>query len=208
MNVAEITMPADQAREQLEQYQAALQTREPTDEDRGVILGLKAIAKGRSLIDLHDVFRRCPADAKGRPALAVARAHWRRVRLEVHGNGGSWWIPQIPGLSFWDLRPGRGALKAKVAWHRQFRLPAGTLPETIRPPGEHRAVVPLIPPNLRPARGLNRYCILWEAEWGTVPADPMLIRHLHGSLYVVLACWDLTALERAVLSGRLTEPPK
>jgi hypothetical protein len=66
--------------------------------------------------------------------------------------------------------------------------------------------VPLVPPNLRPARGLNRYCILFEAEWEPVPpTDPMLLRHLHGSLYAVLAVWDLTPLERAVIAGRLSE---
>jgi hypothetical protein len=45
--------------------------------------------------------------------------------------------------------------------------------------------------------------ILWEAEWQHVPSDPLLLRHITGPLYAVLASWDLTELERAVLSRRL-----
>lgn len=42
-------------------------------------------------------------------------------------------------------------------------------------------------------------------EWAPVPpTDPFLLRHLGGTLYVVLAQWDLTPLEKAVLAGRLT----
>lgn len=45
--------------------------------------------------------------------------------------------------------------------------------------------------------------ILWEAEWQAVPPkDPALLRHLGGDLYAVVAVWDLTELERAVLGGR------
>ena len=47
--------------------------------------------------------------------------------------------------------------------------------------------------------------ILWEAEWETVPRDPLLLRHLAGGLYAVMASWDLTPLERAVLKGRLIQ---
>lgn len=209
MDVATITMPADEARAKLEEYRQGLDAtqtrnaREPTDEDRGVILGLQAIAKGKSLINLHAVFRACPADPQGRPRLAVGRSHWRRCVARIDRDGSALFDQDWPGQYF-------GA--SRVAWHRRVSLPRETLPEALRPNGapfhgnrRMKAVVPLIPPNLRPARGLNRYLTLWEAEWESVPADPLLLRHLHGSLYVVLAAWDLTSLERAVLSGRLSE---
>ena len=69
-----------------------------------------------------------------------------------------------------------------------------------------RAIVPNIPPALRPKRGLRLYTILWEAEWSadpTAPTDPALLRRLGGDLYILLATWDLTELERAVLGGRV-----
>lgn len=68
-----------------------------------------------------------------------------------------------------------------------------------------RAIVPNIPPRLRPKRGLHLYTILWEAEWAidpVPPVDPALLRHLRGDLYVLCGTWDLTDLERAVLAGR------
>ena len=50
--------------------------------------------------------------------------------------------------------------------------------------------------------------ILWEVtEWsstpqsGPAPYDPLLLKHLGGQLYAVLAEWDLTPLERAVMQG-------
>jgi hypothetical protein len=64
--------------------------------------------------------------------------------------------------------------------------------------------VPLIPPRLRPAGDLSNYHILWEANWQAPPTDPLLLRHLSGPLYAVLACWDLTPIERAVMGQGVT----
>ena len=70
------------------------------------------------------------------------------------------------------------------------------------------AMVPIVPPAHRPARGLGDRLVLWEADdwtWSTVPAppgDPALLRHIGGDLYAVEATWNLTELERLVLSGR------
>jgi hypothetical protein len=35
-----------------------------------------------------------------------------------------------------------------------------------------------------------------------VPVDPALLRHIRGDLWAVLAVWNLTDLERYVLSQR------
>jgi len=67
-------------------------------------------------------------------------------------------------------------------------------------------MVPPVPPGLRPASAIGNYHVLWEAEWERVaPADPALLKHIGGDLYAVLAVWDLTELERAVLAGRFAE---
>ncbi|WP_339684167.1 hypothetical protein [Gimesia maris] len=54
-------------------------------------------------------------------------------------------------------------------------------------------------PSLLPAGNLSNYYILWKAEWETIPVDHMLLNHLGKSLNVVLAQWDLTPLEQAIL---------
>ncbi len=66
------------------------------------------------------------------------------------------------------------------------------------------------------ARGLYRdykrhlhhsnYHILWEAEWTKiVPRDPYLLRRIgQADLWLVVAAWNLTEVERAALSTRIT----
>jgi hypothetical protein len=201
MDVATITLPADEARAKFEEYRSALAGREPTEEDRGVMLGYRALARGRALLSLDDVFRACPLDGRGRPRLAVGRAHWRWCHLEARSisdaRGGwvrRWAFAQNPRHLWGNGRMGVVA------------VPLSAVSQVRPTEARWRAVTPLIPPNLRPPEaGLRNYHVLWEAEWEAAPADPMLLRHLHGGLYAVLACWDLTSLERAVLAGRLSE---
>jgi hypothetical protein len=71
--------------------------------------------------------------------------------------------------------------------------------------GEHEATVPIIPTHIRPKRGLANYHVLWEAEWQRVPPrDPYLLRRIgKADLWLVVAHWDLTEVERAALSTRI-----
>lgn len=201
MNVATIEMPAEQARAKYDEYRQALEGRERTPEDEGIVLGYAALAAGKAILNLPAVLKAGPVDAEGLPKLAAARAHWRwcHVRIDSTSNTG-----------FCENGQHDWAYARRVAWHRFIRLPSGTfrLPVPDRlVASKRRALVPTIPPNLRPVRGLNRYVILFEAEWQPVPpTDPMLLRHLHGDLYTVLAVWNLTELEKAVLAGRLNDP--
>ena len=71
------------------------------------------------------------------------------------------------------------------------------------------ALIPMVPADVRPNVALNKAHVLWEVpEWAdsritNAPTDPYLIQHLAGSLWVVLAEWDLTPLERAITRGRI-----
>jgi hypothetical protein len=43
-----------------------------------------------------------------------------------------------------------------------------------------------------------------EEKWEQLaPVDPLLLKHLGGPFYVVLAAWDLTDVERAVMTAGL-----
>jgi len=44
--------------------------------------------------------------------------------------------------------------------------------------------------------------LLWEAEWMTVPSDPILLRHFGRNLYAVMAQSDLTPVGQAILRAR------
>jgi hypothetical protein len=66
-------------------------------------------------------------------------------------------------------------------------------------------MLPFIPGHLRPKRALQSYHVLWEAEWTPVPpGDPYLLRRIGNSdAWLVVGAWDLTEVEKVVLSTRL-----
>jgi hypothetical protein len=201
VDVPTITMDVDVAREKYDHYRAALESRDPTPEDNRIVLGYKALAAGKQLLDLHQVFKGCPLDEAGRPRLAVGRASWQWCHLNA-GN---------------EFVRGQGYVKrmrfADSVRHLQYSGPIGKviIPAHACPPGKltektWRAMVPPVPLPIRPKGNLHEYHVLWEAEWQQAPpVDPLLLSRLAGSLYVILAWWDLTELERAVLAGRFAE---
>lgn len=110
-----------------------------------------------------------------------------------------------------------GALQIDVPWDGH------DIPESRWNRKRGYALVPMIPPEVR--RGLRngngsrcrkhaasndrKRFILWEVdEWSDTrlrsqpDRDPLLLEHLHGEMYIVLAQWDLTEIERMVMLGR------
>lgn len=202
MKLEIIDMDPNAARKAFLEYRAAVRERH-TDEDAQIMRGYRELAKGGALISLtrtierggHMVVDRRPrprADSNRHivPRLAVIRASARWCWLSTTTNG----------IVIFHEDPFDEPHKRR----RRMAFPAGTLPEqgihgVSR--GEFKALVPSIPPALRPKAKLENYHILWEAEWqAEPPADPALLRHIGGDLYAVLATWDLTELERAVLA--------
>jgi hypothetical protein len=185
MNVATITMPVDEAQQAFEQYRDSLHRRFD-GEDAALMRGYKVLAKGKAILNLQEVMKKAGVDHLHRPRLAISRASEKTVFCV-------------------RLRDGSAEFRRK-RWSERgnfytTRFPSGTFPEC----GQNvtlQSVVPPVPPAYRPTFKLSNYHILWEPEWESVPSDPILLRHLSGMLYAVLAQWDLTELERAVLMGR------
>jgi hypothetical protein len=208
MELATIDMPVEEAQSAFEEYRAAVRERH-NEEDAAIMRGYRVLARGQQVLRLSSTVRAGDVEEKvfrGRwsrntvtvtlPRLAVARAN----RTEV-------WTYGI------DER-GTCTMQTKRDPHVNNRVDVMRFPEGTFEPGEHdewgsmpriKAVVPNVPPRLRPRVGLGNFHILFEAEWGLdpePPVDPALLRHIGGDLYAVVATWDLTELERAVLSGR------
>lgn len=177
--------------------------------DQAIMRGYKALAKGQSLLRLSESMA-----LGGTEHFTVERWNWRRdiqetvtvvlPRLaisradafQVWANG----IREEGGMIF------RADDQSSERKADKVVIPDGTFadaPES-RPWGVwHRAIVPTIPPPFRPPHKLSGYHVLWEADWEfRAPVDPALLKHLGGDLYAVLAVWDLTDLEQAVLAGR------
>ena len=194
MDLATIEMPVEEAQERLAEYEAMIAS-ERTAEDDAIAAGYRAAARGLPVIQLSKVMAAGGYFDNGLPRLAIIRADATvcHVRIDRHQSTTS----MVFGV---DRFPdNRGALVGQrtVRVTVEGRAPAMTYG------GE--TIVPTIPPGVRPKkRRMHTRHILWEVEaWShIVPKDPALLRHIRGDLWAVLATWDLTELERAVLSQR------
>lgn len=201
MNVETIKMPRSEARRAFLDYRKAVKERHSA-EDEAIMRGYKALAEGSALLDLRSAFPAAGQFENGLPKIAICRAHFRWCYFEFENSGTTpTFVGSMEALDRWN-RP-----RAYV--HNVVRLAPGVLKHPVDGSGrfswpQARALVPSIPPSARPSAKLENFHILWEAEWQPrPPTDPLLLRHLGGTLYVVLAQWDLTEVERAVLAGRL-----
>lgn len=191
MNVATITMPPKEAEKKLKAFRANVH-RQAESEYSAAIEGYEALAEGTPLVDLASVFRDCPLDAEGRPRLAVCRADRKEVKFRsrrdsvgsfLGGNSSQTELSETLNLQF-DF--GR-----KLDWIVAF------------------APVPMIPADKIPAKGSRKdWFILWEVDhwsersrFAPPSRDPYLLKRIAGDLYAILAEWDLTDLELAIMSG-------
>jgi hypothetical protein len=191
MDVETITMDPAEARQAFEEYREAVRERH-NEEDEALMRGYRELAKGHQLLALTPAMIEAGLDHRGLPRLAICRAdaEWCEVYISQDTA-----VFTMDNSSRW----GRAA-KGK-------RVRVEGFPTLTRSSGgphvfEGTSVVPAIPPPLRPAGKLDRFHVLWEANWKVPPKDPVLLRHMGGDLWAVLAMWNLTELERAVLAGR------
>ena len=168
----------------------------PNPADLEVERAYKAIAAGKVVIRALESVRVAGLGDDHLPKLALVRADAAKVWLEMNTAGGA-----LLSVAEWP-RPPRYATTIP---DDRFRFPAGTWPRLQRS-FRASATVPLIPPDIRPARALQNYHILFEAVWRPEPPrDPMLLRRIgKADLWLVLGAWDLTEVERAAMSTRIT----
>jgi hypothetical protein len=187
MKVETLKMNPDKARELHLKYREHRAKQTPADAEISAIY--RRLARGETVIRALESIRAAGFNEQGLPKLAIARADTRLCYLNNRSNQ-----VQFSDERWWSHR--RHSLQAKkvnLDWPG-FRQQNGT----------HEAVVPLIPVHLRPRKNLASYFILWEAEWTKrYPVDPYLLRRFGGDVWLVVAAWDLTDVERAVMSSRL-----
>lgn len=190
MNLETIGQDAAAAKVAYRQYR---QLRTKSKEDDQIMRAFRTAAKGTPLIKLSEVIEAGGFDSKHLPRLAVCRADFKWC--EVSSSDGRLVFHEWYGRTSYATAPmGKPKVITLAVPSASWRAPTS------------KAMVPIIPAHLRPIAALHNYTILWEAEWSlTAPKDPALLKHVGGDLYAVLAIWDLTEIERAVLSGRRPE---
>jgi hypothetical protein len=191
MNIAAIDIPAGEAAERLAEYTAQLAS-ERTAEDAAIAAGYRAAARGHQVFRLSQAVMAGGWCERGLPRIAVARADATVCHVRWDGTD-----LVYSETGHWDAN--RGALVGQ----RSLRVSPGRPAPLLRPHGF--TMVPPVPPRHRPRpQRLHGFHVLWEVtEWEMVPpTDPALIRWIGGDLWSLHATWDLTDLERAVLSQR------
>jgi hypothetical protein len=200
MNITTLELPVEEATRRLAEYSEQIAA-ERTVEDEAILAGYRAAARGLPVVMLSEVFNAGGWFDSGLPRLAIARADATEVRVEVER---AWSTNETVDLVFLDedWSVNRGALIGKHTV-RVNRI-AGR-PQQQRSNTRGQTIVPLIPPRHRPRKHRIRgFHILFEVEaWRPAPSkDPALLKHIRGDLWAVMATWDLTELEMAVLSQR------
>lgn len=189
MQVEQIKLDRKEARELYRAYKKHAHYSEPIDDE--IRRAYQLIAQGRLVIKALESIRLAGVDAMGFPKLAIMRADQSKCFGRMWANGSAEFTH-----SQWGSRYARGL---------RFEFSAASFPRR-QESGSAEAIVPICPINHRPKRGLANYHILWEAEWTrVVPKDPMLLRRIGmGDMWLVVAAWDLTEVERAALATRLS----
>lgn len=170
-----------------------------TDVDREIRAVYRDLEKGKTIIQGAGSVVAAGVNAEGLPKLAICRADAKLGHLYVEPSRFTERRVRMSHIARYAQGHGRGE---RFAWSRDA-WGAGLIDP--KWPESYRAMVPLVPIHLRPKTALSNYHILWEAEWSRiVPRDPYLLRRIGKSdLFTVLAAWDLSEVERAVLQSRI-----
>ena len=161
-------------------------------------------SKGRKIIDIYQAIQNSGLNKEGWPQLAICRADGTECCFRRRAKGAG--IFHHEPLSGWDNGNRNSVLLPESCF---MDLPVSD--HWDRAKDQRYATIPTIPAKYYPQGTLERYYILWEVEqWHEKsqipipPIDPFLLKRLSPNLFVVLAEWDLTPLERAVIKGAVT----
>lgn len=183
--VQSLKVERDEARKMYLKYLTHRNYQSPLDADIARIY--KAIAAGKLVIAALSAIVKAGLGSDHYPKLAIARADAKKLYLQVGSQGACAMISDERWLS------------PRMAKTRYAAFEAGSFPGINGLTAA--ALVPHIPPDIRPRRGIENYHVLFEAVWKhEAPVDPLLLRRLGGGdMWIVLGAWDLTDVERAVM---------
>lgn len=177
------------ARELYEQYKAHKHCATPVDDE--IRKAYREIARGGVVIKALESVARAGLNSERLPKLAIGRADLPHIDLRLGHDGSAVFAEEHSHHS-------------RAHPSKRFAFPRGTFPGGASEKWKYRAVTPMIPAYLRPRHALENYHILWEADWCAIPRDPYLLRRIgDGDLWLVLAAWDLTEVERAAMASRI-----
>lgn len=201
MHTEVITMARHQAAQLHRDYKKHLAYSQPIDWE--IQRAYHLLAKGKVIIRALESIKQAGLNREFLPKLALAPASATACHLVRYHDGQCsmsprerWSRTKKHNLNFRE--------NTFVFPRESFPMHTWGTPPRRAQMSEHTAQVPIVPLHLRPKRGLQNYHVLWEAEWQPIPArDPYLLRRIgKADLWLVVAHWDLTEVERAALATR------
>jgi hypothetical protein len=202
METTAVAFDRSEARALFREYRKHLHWSAPIDHE--IRRTYQFIAQGRVVIRALESVKAAGLNTEGEgvgfPRLALTRADATTCVCTMGWRGSCTMTPD-------DTRSRtRWRDGAQLNWRNVMSWPDGTftINRNVRS-SRAQAFVPTPPLHLRPKRGLANYHVLFEAEWTKGPPDdPMLLRRIgRGDLWLVVASWNLTAVEKAALATRL-----
>jgi hypothetical protein len=214
MQVEQFAVPKRQAQAELDALKQAVKQntqlqKEQLYKDLQKVYG--HMKHGAKVLDVYASFKAAGLNADGDPKLAICRADAKICYCLKQGDGAA--------LFSMNPFPRQWSQEARSTYNDvalpkltfQWRKAQPDNPRTdywnIKKPELTKTTVPIIPAKLLSVvtSKLSNYHILWEVEKWTPepPRDPILLKQLTPNLYGVLATWDLTPLERAIIRGRI-----
>lgn len=200
MHTEQIIMDREEALALYREYRKS--RRYETKIDAEVKRTYRAISQGKVVIRAIESIVNAGLGADTLPKLALARADAPHCEVQMTNHGGASFV----GVEFEPRWKSYRRISKQVSHVTTVRN--GSWRERKWPLDKMSgvAVVPQAPLHLRPkAEDMAKYHILWEAEWSPIPPrDPMLLRRVGiADLWIVVAHWDLTEIERAALATRI-----
>jgi hypothetical protein len=169
-------------------------------EDEELRRAYLALSRGQRVLNLPRVMAAAGLTADTHlPRLAICRANAERCEIRTQRDAT---VFRVRGTALGGTKADKvnvvGAFGFELSdwqWRRANKLPGVD---------DVQALVPFIPPRLRPQDPENYY-ILWEANWQLKPPDPdpFLLKRLGEITFVIVAQWDMTPREQAILAGRV-----
>jgi hypothetical protein len=197
-------MKAEEAEEHYKEYLELVKTRKEK-----YVEDLKKtyfhLSEGRKVLDIYEVFKNSGLNENGEPKLGIAPANSKTITFE-------------------KMPLGSGTFTEHSRWSKadksDVHLPTNTFPNwkeeekgRMKPSWETPRVnvearVPIIPAHIMPEGDLKNYYILFEVKEWFEPAkatftkgDPYLLKRINQNAFAVLAEWDVTDVEAAILRG-------
>jgi hypothetical protein len=204
MQTVNVEVDRDKARELYREYQRCVHYSKPLDQE--IMRAYQALSHGRLIVRALDSIREAGVHTEGPnvgfPKLAICRADATACVVSMQPDGELTMHASDTRPSYRRMsRQGGGGI---VQSRNVFHWPRGSFQYT-KTHWRGTSLVPTPPLNLRPKRGLQNYHVLYEAEWhNVVPVDPLLLRRIgRADLWVVVAAWDVSEVERAALATRI-----